>query len=75
MKFSDWQIENGFKETSELEIEVDAEYTLALLKQVHITLRTFRNVPEDKHYWGSLDDDVMSEVEKAIRKLEGEVTG
>lgn len=70
MKFSDWQIQNGFKETSELKIEVDAEYTLALLKEVHVILRTFRIMCTCL----SLDDDVMSEVEKAIRKLESEVT-
>ena len=70
MKFSDWQIENGFKETSELEIEVDAEYTLALLKEVHIILRKFRGMCTCL----SLDDEVRSEVEKAIRKLEGEAT-
>lgn len=45
---------------------------LAALEALTATARTFRNVPKDEQYWGSIDDEALDAAFEAIRKAKGE---
>ncbi len=45
------------------------ESLISLLIAAHCSLRTFRNVPKKDQAWTSIDDNVMTEIERVVEKV------